>query len=1336
MGVPERAVQTVAGTTGEPQGLRNRTMNPLLKRLAVLRVKVRLLDGWQGVCAVIALVLGVTVAVGVLDFFFHLPNLFRAAALVSLLVGSGAIAYRYLVRPFARPCDDLNLAIRVEEAYPELNDSLASTVQFLTQSKEDIARVGGSKEMRERTIAEAVEKASKFDFSRILDRRGAVLFGVAALAAVLFAGLAVYTQREYSRIAVARFFEPFGGHTWTQLAVYRIKNNKPEAVDGFKQEKIAIKQAYHIKVDLTGQLPEKLKLAKIEIDGQIRTDSSEPIIRDGGSAYFVKRFDVTAQPQKFKFRIVYNDGVFPPRANAWHEVRVLPEPKLVALDNQPSPQIAIQPPKYTDLPAEIRLPAGARDVQVFAGTKVVYRAKADRPLKEAWLSYQPTSLAVQPAAFVAAGFGPPDAMQIASRAVMSDAAWNRIPVQLEDDGSVLSAAFTAWVDGRYTLTMADEYELEGRDDGNLHVVNDPVPEVKLLAPGSSVTRRPDGKLEFKFNVTDEHFAVKSVFVEYRRKGADGAWLDDQPQRTVLYDAKGHGSLIPDMLARLGYAAPGSGRTYPKFPARADDLRLRPKKLDFKSLWSLRNEFKEGDLVEIQVCADDFCDLFPNREPGRSHVIELRIVSSRQVKNEVANQLGQIKNELKRIQQMQQKALDTVKETKGMDKIDAKELENFIDGAESPQRNVKERIGNTPQEGLRKDLNDLRRLLKDNDLENTPAYREAGEIKGTLDNIAQEELQRIEPKIADIRSELSQTNKNTPKTKDKLGETAKLQQNVLDGLNELIQKMDPSAKLDEQKAQLRDIIEREKKLAEDLEELNQRKAQLEKDFPDKKDVIQKEQLEKVAQKAMEQREIAQQMEKLLKEMRSELAQQEKLGNKENAQKLKEALEKLEPKADPKPDPKPMPMPKDIEKKNEPINAQMKDIARQLNQKAEAPQQTLQQQKEILKDLENALGALEGKNEDMTKQEIQNRQKAEKKIDDLDKKIQKLRDAAKKAEMIEDKEERLKTKKEIAEQIDKAIDDIEKTRREVARLQEQRAANELNKAAENADEGRKKLQNGENPDADLKKAQEDLARAKEDLKEAEEQLARELLIKIADQLKDIKERQDAVLQRSEDFHPKVIQRKIWNVGLLDTIKGNIDVQAEISTETDGLREKLKGAKVFHGILEGAKKSMDSAGDVMKNRQELGKERCEDRMDAKELADENESHTETVKHQKQAAKRLGHILDALKEEIAKKRPPKKKDDVAKNDPKEEKEKEKKGGVPAQDGIPPMAQLKALRAEQLDLNERTEDFAKRNPDLNKLTDVQRRELRSLEAEQERLQELFQGLVAPPQLPKEGEEP
>ena len=63
-------------------------------------------------------------------------------------------------------------------------------------------------------------------------------------------------------------------------------------------------------------------------------------------------------------------------------------------------------------------------------------------------------------------------------------------------------------------------------------------------------------------------------------------------------------------------------------------------------------------------------------------------------------------------------------------------------------------------------------------------------------------------------------------------------------------------------------------------------------------------------------------------------------------------------------------------------------------------------------------------------------------------------------------------------------------------------------------------------------------------------------------------------------------------------------------------------------------------------------------------------------------------------------------------------------------MAQLKALRAEQFDLNERFEDFAAKNPNFDKLDDDQKKLLQDLSAEQAALHRLFIEITAVPEPP------
>ena len=126
-----------------------------------------------------------------------------------------------------------------------------------------------------------------------------------------------------------------------------------------------------------------------------------------------------------------------------------------------------------------------------------------------------------------------------------------------------------------------------------------------------------------------------------------------------------------------------------------------------------------------------------------------------------------------------------------------------------------------------------------------------------------------------------------------------------------------------------------------------------------------------------------------------------------------------------------------------------------------------------------------------------------------------------------------------------------------------------------------------------------------------------------------------------------------------------------------------------------------------------------------DEERRQEDIVKLQTQATNRLQRLLDALKDEPQ-----------AAQKPMEPMEGggdgEQQRPRPPGDGIPPMAELKALRAEQLEVNERTKEFAQRHPNVDNLNEDQRRELTAIEAEQRTLREIFAGMTTK----KEGDRP
>src|ERR1043166_9358078 len=158
------------------------------------------------------------------------------------------------------------------------------------------------------------------------------------------------------------------------------------------------------------------------------------------------------------------------------------------------------------------------------------------------------------------------------------------------------------------------YEIPKRDWSS-DVCSSDLPEVRVLLPRTSVTRLPDGEVAFKFLVTDEQFAIKSVFVETRKKGVDDGDLDKRGTRTVIYDAADFGKLLPILSANLKTPAAGLHPMMGKFPFKAPELHLRHKKLDVDLVWALRGQFQEGDLVVIQINADQVAFLeLPAQRP--------------------------------------------------------------------------------------------------------------------------------------------------------------------------------------------------------------------------------------------------------------------------------------------------------------------------------------------------------------------------------------------------------------------------------------------------------------------------------------------------------------------------------------------------------------------------------------------------------------------------------------------------------------------------------------------------------------------------------------------------
>jgi tRNA(Met) C34 N-acetyltransferase TmcA len=124
------------------------------------------------------------------------------------------------------------------------------------------------------------------------------------------------------------------------------------------------------------------------------------------------------------------------------------------------------------------------------------------------------------------------------------------------------------------------------------------------------------------------------------------------------------------------------------------------------------------------------------------------------------------------------------------------------------------------------------------------------------------------------------------------------------------------------------------------------------------------------------------------------------------------------------------------------------------------------------------------------------------------------------------------------------------------------------------------------------------------------------------------------------------------------------------------------------------------------------------------------ETQRLMREALNLLEQMLEALKPENAVARKPQKQQQKPEN-PMAQDSPKGQG-----DGIPYLAQLKALKSLQEDINRRTTAFGRKHPDTAKLNPKEQQELESLRQEQEELKDLLQELTAPAAAEPEGGKP
>ncbi len=120
------------------------TPRQLESRIRSLRGSVRRLVALHGLAWLLGVVVPLVILAGFADWLFPLDGVIRAALLAGIAGTVLWLGYQRVLRPLWVRFADLDLALRIEERWPGLNDRLTSMVQFLhLDSHDDAPRFAG-----------------------------------------------------------------------------------------------------------------------------------------------------------------------------------------------------------------------------------------------------------------------------------------------------------------------------------------------------------------------------------------------------------------------------------------------------------------------------------------------------------------------------------------------------------------------------------------------------------------------------------------------------------------------------------------------------------------------------------------------------------------------------------------------------------------------------------------------------------------------------------------------------------------------------------------------------------------------------------------------------------------------------------------------------------------------------------------------------------------------------------------------------------------------------------------------------------------------------------------
>jgi len=1264
-----------------------------------------------GLFLFVAAVLGTVLIVGILDTAFHLSALVRAFALVSILALAGGIWLRGVGRALKLRSDALSIALELEEKYPNLNDSLASAVSFL-EADEAEAR-GVSARLEQVAVRSAHRAVNRYNFDRLIPSGRCWRMAWTCAAVVAIAIPLMISDVERSTVAFVRVADPFGVHPWPTKT--RIEILTPAELP----TRMPKGESFDLKFVVRGVIKDRA-VVTYRVAGGEEFEEQYPIAvgndpKFRGAAVVTTRIEAARLQSSFSFKIASNDF-----DSAWHQVEVVPPPRLIPFPGpgggRPSPQFHVTPPTYTGLPA-LDLPDGATVIEIPMGTVVRMRARTDVRLSSAVLAFTGDRTNVTNAAGLSpvGNLNPLAAMGVLE---LADLIGSDIAVSLDGSGRELGATFAPSMSGMYIFKLSDETGLMGTRLLEIRLVPDPAPTVTLLRPTHTKDPEvltPAASITLHVTSDDTLYGVRRTFLEYRVGRNDGILT------IPLNDVRNVAIGLPAVIGGVGTVAQAR-------PTSADTKLILP-----LSAFSRdgNNPLRDGDILTIRGASDDWDDLSPAKEPGRSAEFEIRISSPESVEAWLERELAAMRPDLIRVRNQQresrQKAGEAIPQPDGS--LIPADRDRLL-AAEQTQRLLRGKISDA-NDGLRTRAEVLLETVRANSLPRSNTTDRVAVVSEALGRLSDRDLPVIEPTLSDARQIGGQPPRpgQEQAVSDLLRRATRHQKAVEDGLTDLLDLLavwGGAVEIRGEARVLRDFIQRQ---SEEVEKLGAGTLMGELDRAGTRAEQASDQANQLLTRAG----------RLANEKDKESIKHRAIA----AQKLQDA-EALRAKA--------VGLPPGTPDKSA-MNAQAALLETESQEWAQASEKATAEATALRNAIQLAEGQSlpDGLRDAAGKIRKDNRSLGVDLLRTAVARLDRMIDAL--TEKAQDKAPDLAKRKKAADSLDAlagAQDDLRRRSTEAAKIPDpaKRAA-ELRKLALEQERliargkdllQRLTLERADRPARDVRAAVDSMETARGDLENGNpgiraqndaierldnardqldastvatpQQLSDEKRRKMAEKIQALLDRQKATIAEAERIHKLVATNKDWSRDAL-TAYGDLAEkrQQPLAEEVRAIQKDFTGLPVLSRVVLESANAMDAAAKLIPARlQEI------DPTLAFELDLEVANDRKILRPMILARRRLEQLLDALKQEDPKSvtgSPSAPKTPNPMNPP--------PAGNEDRDLVPPLAQLKVLRSLQAELNERTIEFAKAHPDAAKLTEDELAELKSIEEAQRDMAVLFE---------------